>query len=112
MTLNEAASCWRVCVVGRLSTCSLTVWLCFAVFEIILSYLEKASWQEAFFTVLPQRKGAVPVDQDPRTAGEDHEEDHEEEREEEREEEHEEEHESDSGPDAEQTTELHPEVLS
>ncbi|XP_071387919.1 tRNA methyltransferase 10 homolog A-like [Centroberyx affinis] len=34
------------------------------VFEIILAYLEKGSWQEAFFTVLPQRKGAVAVDQD------------------------------------------------
>uniref|UniRef100_A0A1A8N0Z4 tRNA methyltransferase 10 homolog A n=2 Tax=Nothobranchius TaxID=28779 RepID=A0A1A8N0Z4_9TELE len=34
------------------------------VFEIILAYLEKGSWQEAFFTVLPQRKGAVAVRQD------------------------------------------------
>ncbi|XP_078132273.1 tRNA methyltransferase 10 homolog A [Sander vitreus] len=34
------------------------------VFEIILAYLEKGSWQEAFFTVLPQRKGAVAVDQE------------------------------------------------
>ncbi|XP_068611837.1 tRNA methyltransferase 10 homolog A isoform X2 [Brachionichthys hirsutus] len=33
------------------------------VFEIILAYLEKGSWQEAFFTVLPQRKGAVAVHQ-------------------------------------------------
>ncbi|KAL3046740.1 hypothetical protein OYC64_004682 [Pagothenia borchgrevinki] len=32
--------------------------------EIILAYLEKASWKEAFFTVLPQRKGAVAVDKD------------------------------------------------
>lgn len=24
-------------------------------------YLEKGSWEEAFFTVLPQRKGAVAV---------------------------------------------------
>ncbi|KAL4006160.1 TBC1 domain family member 2A [Sarotherodon galilaeus] len=31
------------------------------VFEIILAYLEKGSWQEAFFTVLPQRKGVVAV---------------------------------------------------
>uniref|UniRef100_A0A8C6P2J1 tRNA (guanine(9)-N(1))-methyltransferase n=1 Tax=Nothobranchius furzeri TaxID=105023 RepID=A0A8C6P2J1_NOTFU len=37
--------------------------LCPAVFEIILAYLEKGSWQEAFFTVLPQRKGAVAVHQ-------------------------------------------------
>ncbi|KAH0615866.1 hypothetical protein JD844_026460 [Phrynosoma platyrhinos] len=28
------------------------------VFEIILAYLEKRDWEEAFFTVLPQRKGA------------------------------------------------------
>ncbi|XP_054912490.1 RNA (guanine-9-)-methyltransferase domain-containing protein 2 [Poeciliopsis prolifica] len=34
------------------------------VFEIILAYLEKGSWQEAFFTVLPQRKGAVAISQD------------------------------------------------
>uniref|UniRef100_A0A1A7Z5J4 tRNA methyltransferase 10 homolog A n=1 Tax=Iconisemion striatum TaxID=60296 RepID=A0A1A7Z5J4_9TELE len=34
------------------------------VFEIILAYLEKGSWQEAFFTVLPQRKGAVAINQD------------------------------------------------
>lgn len=32
-------------------------------FEIILAYLGKGSWQEAFFTVLPQRKGAVAVGQ-------------------------------------------------
>lgn len=30
----------------------------------MLAYLEKGSWQEAFFTVLPQRKGAVAVDQE------------------------------------------------
>ncbi|XP_048387043.1 RNA (guanine-9-)-methyltransferase domain-containing protein 2 isoform X2 [Stegostoma tigrinum] len=29
------------------------------VFEIILMYLEKQNWQEAFFSILPQRKGAV-----------------------------------------------------
>ncbi|KAJ0006455.1 hypothetical protein NQD34_013728 [Periophthalmus magnuspinnatus] len=34
------------------------------VFEIILAYLEKGNWQDAFFTVLPQRKGAVALDQD------------------------------------------------
>ena len=32
-------------------------------FEIILEYLETRDWQEAFFTILPQRKGAVPTDQ-------------------------------------------------
>ncbi|MBZ3886484.1 tRNA methyltransferase 10-like protein A [Sciurus carolinensis] len=32
------------------------------VFEIILGYLETRDWQEAFFTILPQRKGAVPTD--------------------------------------------------
>ncbi|XP_013876543.1 tRNA methyltransferase 10 homolog A [Austrofundulus limnaeus] len=34
------------------------------VFEIILAYLEKGSWQEAFFTILPQRKGVVAINQD------------------------------------------------
>ncbi|KAM6220961.1 tRNA methyltransferase 10 homolog A [Rhynchocyon petersi] len=33
------------------------------VFEIILEYLETRDWQEAFFTILPQRKGAVPTNQ-------------------------------------------------
>lgn len=37
---------------------------CILVFEIILAYLEKGDWQEAFFTILPQRKGAVPVGQE------------------------------------------------
>ncbi|XP_044040754.1 RNA (guanine-9-)-methyltransferase domain-containing protein 2 isoform X1 [Siniperca chuatsi] len=45
------------------------------VFEIILAYLEKGSWQEAFFTILPQRKGAVAVDQDGTTIPENEEED-------------------------------------
>lgn len=31
------------------------------VFEIILAYLEKQDWDKAFFTILPQRKGAVPA---------------------------------------------------
>ncbi|KAK1175760.1 hypothetical protein AOXY_G459 [Acipenser oxyrinchus oxyrinchus] len=38
------------------------------VFEIILAYLEKRDWKEAFFTILPQRKGAVPVGQEEGTA--------------------------------------------
>ncbi|KAM3857590.1 tRNA methyltransferase 10 homolog A [Diretmus argenteus] len=45
------------------------------VFEIILAHLEKGSWQEAFFTVLPQRKGAVAVDPDEAAAREKQDED-------------------------------------
>ncbi|XP_048365166.1 tRNA methyltransferase 10 homolog A isoform X2 [Sphaerodactylus townsendi] len=33
------------------------------VFEIILAYLEKRVWEEAFFTVLPPRKGARPLNE-------------------------------------------------
>ncbi|KAK7910246.1 hypothetical protein WMY93_014930 [Mugilogobius chulae] len=46
------------------------------VFEIILVYLEKGNWQDAFFTVLPQRKGAVALDREEAEA-QDHEEDQE-----------------------------------
>ncbi|XP_008824394.1 tRNA methyltransferase 10 homolog A [Nannospalax galili] len=41
------------------------------VFEIILEYLETRDWQEAFFTILPQRKGAVPADQAPERSSQD-----------------------------------------
>ncbi|KAM9836454.1 tRNA methyltransferase 10 homolog A [Aulostomus maculatus] len=47
------------------------------VFEIILAYLEKGSWQEAFFSILPQRKGVTAVDQ-ARAADQDREDDDEE----------------------------------
>lgn len=35
-----------------------------AVFEIVLAFLEKGSWQEAFFSALPQRKGAKAIELD------------------------------------------------
>ncbi|XP_029943730.1 tRNA methyltransferase 10 homolog A [Salarias fasciatus] len=40
------------------------------VFEIVLAYLETGSWRDAFFTVLPLRKGAVAVDADGMSAEE------------------------------------------
>ncbi|KAM9501459.1 tRNA methyltransferase 10 homolog A isoform 1-T4 [Clarias gariepinus] len=45
------------------------------VFEIMLAYLDKHDWQEAFFTVLPQRKGAVPLDQEDKEEQDENEED-------------------------------------
>ncbi|XP_029310234.1 tRNA methyltransferase 10 homolog A [Cottoperca gobio] len=45
------------------------------VFEIILAYMEQGSWQKAFFTILPQRKGAVAVVEDGTTIQEKEEED-------------------------------------
>lgn len=45
------------------------------VFEIILSYLEKGNWQDAFFTILPPRKGAMALDQDKEDQDSDSEED-------------------------------------
>ncbi|CAG6011423.1 unnamed protein product, partial [Menidia menidia] len=45
------------------------------VFEIILAYLEKDSWQEAFFSVLPQRKGVVVLNPDGTNAQEKQDED-------------------------------------
>ncbi|KAL2078930.1 hypothetical protein ACEWY4_024674 [Coilia grayii] len=41
------------------------------VFEIMLAYLEKRDWREAFFTVLPQRKGAVPLEGEEQDTDED-----------------------------------------
>ncbi|XP_053311611.1 tRNA methyltransferase 10 homolog A [Spea bombifrons] len=37
------------------------------VFEIMLAFLEKRNWKEAFFCVLPQRKGAVPLNENGNT---------------------------------------------
>lgn len=67
-----AVLCWLIPASTRLKV---RIGPFFPVFEIILAYLEKGSWQEAFFTVLPQRKGAVPVDQDGTTTQEKEEED-------------------------------------
>ncbi|KAM6909391.1 tRNA methyltransferase 10 homolog A [Xenentodon cancila] len=46
------------------------------VFEIILAYLEKGSWQEAFFTILPQRKKPVALIHDGTNAQENQEDSH------------------------------------
>ncbi|XP_028330049.1 tRNA methyltransferase 10 homolog A [Gouania willdenowi] len=46
------------------------------VFEIILAYLEKGSWQEAFCTILPQRKGVEAVGCDTNTPQENNSESH------------------------------------
>lgn len=35
------------------------------VFEIILVFLETGSWEESFFSILPQRKGAMAVGASP-----------------------------------------------
>ena len=35
----------------------------------MLAFLEKGDWREAFFSVLPQRKGATPLDRDDDGAG-------------------------------------------
>ena len=41
-------------------------------YEIILEFLETRDWQEAFFTILPQKKGAVPAHKACESSPQDH----------------------------------------